>query len=86
MKQEERKLLTRDEVLALLHDCYEYLSQTKYVEMTAQTRDSVLMSLRLAEAYGELQGSKNVSGVGAIGFQYLEPEDVEKEDEDGDEE
>ena len=81
MKEEERKLLTRDEVLALLHDVYEHLSNTKYVELTHAALEMVQLSLKLADVYSDLQGAKNISEVGAIGFEYVEPEDVEDEDE-----
>ena len=81
MKQEERKLLTRDEVLALLHDVYEHLSNTKYIELTQSALEMVQLSLKLADIYSDLQGSKNISEVGAIGFEYIESEDVEDEDE-----
>ena len=80
---EERKLITRDEVLTLMHDCYEILRKARSGELTQSGTEFLNYTLKLADVYSDLQGAKNISEVSAIGFEYEEAE--ESEDEEGEE-
>ncbi len=79
----QRKVLKRDEVLALLHDCYELLSNRLCAPMDADELTFLNYSFKLADVYSDLQNAKDVSTVDAIGFKY---EECEEEETDEDEE
>lgn len=78
-KQVERKQLTRADVLERLKECWELLDFERE-ELSKDEDDKIQYNLKLADLFSDLQGSKEITNVNAIGFEY------EEESEYGDEE